>query len=262
MRIEQLGDGDPEVAVVGAIHGDEPCGVRAIERLLESEPTVDRPVKLIVANEPALDAGKRYLDEDLNRAFPGDPDGETRESRLAAELTAEIEGCTTLALHSTQSYEHPFAIVREATGIPLELASQLDVAAIVETGPFDDGRLFESVTELVEVECGYQGSAQAADNATRLVREFLRATGVLVDEPALTPREHPVFRLDDVVPKSEAEEYEVFVTNFERVEAGDPFAAVDGEQVIADESFYPVLLSAYGYEDVFGYVAKKRELPA
>lgn len=259
MRIEQVGDGDPSVAVVAAIHGDEPCGVRAIERLLDSDPDVDQPVKLIVANEPALAAQTRYLDEDLNRAFPGDPDGTTRESRLAAELTAELDGCTTLALHSTQSYEQPFAIVREAAGPPLELARQLDVDAVVETGPFDDGRLFESVSRLVEIECGYQGSQQAADNATRIVREFLRATGVLVDEPALEPREYPVFYLDDVVPKSEAEEYEVFVTNFERVEAGDPFAAVDGEQVIAEEPFYPVLLSAYGYEDVFGYAAKKRD---
>lgn len=260
MRIEQVGDGDPEVAVVAAIHGDEPCGVRAVERLLAAEPEFERAAKLIVANEEALAADQRYLDEDLNRAFPGDPNGETHESRLAAELTAELDGCTTMALHSTQSYEHPFAILREATGVPLELASQLDVEAVVETGPFDDGRLFESVTQLVEVECGYQGSSEAADNATRLVREFLRATGVLADEPPLDPQEHPTFRLHDVVPKSEAEEYEVFVTNFERVEAGDPFAAVDGEYVIADESFYPVLLSAYGYEDVFGYTAKKRDV--
>jgi succinylglutamate desuccinylase len=75
MRIEQFGEGDPEVAVVGGIHGDEPCGVRAIERLLENPPSVRRPVALVVANERALAAGTRRVDEDLNRAFPGDPDG-------------------------------------------------------------------------------------------------------------------------------------------------------------------------------------------
>ncbi|MFB6188479.1 MAG: succinylglutamate desuccinylase/aspartoacylase family protein [Halapricum sp.] len=257
MRIEQLGDGEPDVAVVAAIHGDEPCGVKAIERLLKGDPDVDRPVRLIVANEEALAADRRYLDEDLNRAFPGDPGGVTHEDRLAADLTTAIEGCTTLALHSTQSYERPFAIVQEASGTPLELAQHLSVDAVVETGPFDQGRLFEVVDRLVEVECGFQGSDSAADNATGLVREFLRATGVLSDEPPLEPRDHPVFRLNDVVPKSEADEYEVFVRNFERVEAGDAFAAVDGERIVAEESFYPVLLSAYGYEDVFGYAAEK-----
>ncbi|WP_229112329.1 succinylglutamate desuccinylase/aspartoacylase domain-containing protein [Halapricum desulfuricans] len=259
MRVEQLGAGEPSVAVVGAIHGDEPCGVTAIDRLLASEPPIERPVKLIVANERALAAEQRYCEEDLNRAFPGDTDGSTHESRLAAELAAELDGCTTLALHSTQSYEEPFAIVRRAGGRSEELARRLPVEAIVETGPFDDGRLFQSVETLVEVEAGYQGSTVAADNATRVVREFLRATGVLADQPPLEPREHEVYRLDDVVPKREAEEYEVYVSNFERVEAGDAFAAADGERVVADEPFYPVLLSAYGYEDVFGYTAKKRD---
>ena len=259
MRIEQLGAGEPSVAVVAAIHGDEPCGVTAIDRLRASDPPIEQPVKLIVANERALAAEQRYCEEDLNRTFPGDPDGPTHESRLAAELTAELDGCTTLALHSTQSYEEPFAIVRQAGGPSEELARRLSVDAIVETGPFDDGRLFQSVGTLVEVESGYQGSAMAADNATRIVREFLRATDVLADEPPLEPSEHAVYTLKDVVPKGNADEYEVFVSNFERVDAGDPFAAADGDTVVAEEPFYPVLLSAYGYEDVFGYAAKKSD---
>ena len=255
MRIEQLGDGTPEVAVVAGIHGDEPCGVRAVERLLEDPPAVSRPVMLVIANEEALAQGTRYVEEDLNRAFPGDPDGETHEQRLATELTDAIAGCTTLALHSTQSYEEPFAIVRDAAGVPGELASYLSVDAVVEVGPFDDGRLFESVTDLVEIECGYQGSEQAAENASRIVREFLAATDALAAEPRPERRDHPVFRLDDVVPKGAADRYEVFVANFERVEAGDTFAVADDQEYVADEPFYPVLLSANGYEDVFGYAA-------
>jgi predicted deacylase len=257
MRIERLGDGRPEVAVVAAIHGDEPCGVEAIERILAEDPAVARPVALIVANEEALSAGSRYLEEDLNRAFPGDPEGPTHESRLAAELTDVLAGCTTLALHSTQSYDGPFAIVQDGTGESADLARQLPVDAIVETGAFDEGRLFESVSPLVEVECGFQGSAAAADNATDIVRQFLAATGALADTPAPESRDVPLFRLSDVVPKAAAESYEVFAENFQRVEAGDTFAVADGEEYVAEESFYPVLLSAYGYEDVFGYAAVK-----
>ena len=59
MRIYELGEGTPEVAVVGGIHGDEPCGPLAIRRLLAAEPAVERPLKLIIANEPALEAGQR-----------------------------------------------------------------------------------------------------------------------------------------------------------------------------------------------------------
>ena len=111
MRIHQIGDGIPKVAVVGALHGDEPCGARAIERLRAEAPTVDRPVKLIVANEEALERNLRYIDEDLNRAFPGDPNAETLEGRLAYDIGREVRNCTTLSLHATQSYGKPFVLV-------------------------------------------------------------------------------------------------------------------------------------------------------
>ena len=41
MRVETLGEGEPEVAVVGAIHGDEPCGATAVEAVLETDPDVE-----------------------------------------------------------------------------------------------------------------------------------------------------------------------------------------------------------------------------
>jgi hypothetical protein len=49
----------------------------------------------------------------------------------------------------------------------------------------------------------------------------------------------------------------VFVRNFEPVPEGDPVAAADDETVVAEEPFHPVLLSAYGYEDVFGFTADR-----
>ena len=54
-------------------------------------------------------------------------------------------------------------------------------------------------------------------------------------------------------PKETADSYEVFVENFERVAEDERFAAADGEPLRAERPFYPILLSAYGYENVFGY---------
>ncbi|WP_435358865.1 succinylglutamate desuccinylase [Haloarchaeobius sp. DFWS5] len=255
MKVSELGDGEPSVAVVAAVHGDEPCGVHAVEQLLDQQPDVHRPVKLVVANERALAQGVRYVDEDVNRAFPGDPEGETHEARLAAELADELAGCRTLALHSTQSHAEPFAVVDGVDSLVESVCPRLPIGAIVETGEYVEGRMFTAVEEVVEVECGLQGSETAAKNATRLVREFLTAEGVLAgDAPA---RPVPAFRLTERVPKTVADEYEVFVPNFERVESGQPFAAADGDEQVADEAFYPVLMSPYGYEDVFGYSAEK-----
>lgn len=263
MRIHQLGEGTPEVAVVAAIHGDEPCGVAAVERLLSENPDVERPVKLIVANEEALEAGERYLESDLNRIFPGDPDGDTHEERLAHELGRELRDCTALALHSTQSYGEPFAIVDAIDGITRSICPLMPVDTLIETNDTTEGRLIEVASHTVEVECGFQGSEEAANNAYWLTRAYLSAAGVLpaptADDPlaAGDRTDVTVFRLLERLPKPPAKEYEVFARNFELVESGERFAAADGDAMYADQSFYPVLLSPYGYRDQFGYASER-----
>ncbi|WP_049941706.1 succinylglutamate desuccinylase/aspartoacylase domain-containing protein [Haloterrigena turkmenica] len=257
MRVAQLGSGTPEIAVVAGVHGDEPCGVRAVERLLDERPTVERPIKLIVANEEALERRVRFVDEDLNRAFPGDPDAKTHEGRLAHRLIEELDGCLTFSMHSTQSHGEPFAIVNGVSETAKEIVPQLPVAAMVETSNFAEGRLFSAI-DTVEVECGLQGSETAAQNADRLTRAFLTAVDAL---PGDTIRSDlPVYRLTDVIRKQDADTYEVFVDNFTEVDAGDPFAAADGDTQVADEPFYPILMSPNGYRDVFGYAAKKLDV--
>ncbi len=268
MRIYELGEGTPEVAVVGAMHGDEPCGERAIERLVAEDPEVERPVKLVVANEEALERGVRYLDDDLNRSFPGDPNADSHERRLAPHLARELRGCTTLSLHSTQSYAEPFAIVESVDAVTRSILPHLPLDLLVETGDLAEGRLITHA-HTFEVECGLQGTDEAAENAYWITRAFLAATGVLAaplagrseaDPPtALGRREGDsvrVFRLKRPIPKAPAKEYEVYAHNFEEVSAGETFATADDEKLVADYSFYPVLLSANGYEDLFGYVAE------
>ncbi|WP_222918868.1 succinylglutamate desuccinylase/aspartoacylase family protein [Natrinema sp. SYSU A 869] len=257
MRVAQLGSGTPEIAVVAGVHGDEPCGVRAVERLLDERPTVNRPVKLIVANEAALERQVRFIDEDLNRAFPGNSDAKTHEGQLAAELISELEGCLTFSMHSTQSHADPFAIVNGVSETATDIVPQLPVAAMVETSNFAEGRLFSAV-DTVEVECGLQGSETAAQNADRLTRAFLTVVDALPGDTV--HRELPVYRLTDVIRKNQADTYEVFVENFTEVEEGAPFAAADGNEQVADEPFYPVLMSSNGYRDVFGYAAEKLDV--
>jgi predicted deacylase len=251
MRVEQLGDGEPAVAVVVGVHGDEPCGVRAVEWLLADAPDVLAPVRLVVANERALEAGVRYVDADLNRSFTDDVPEDAHERRLAESLAEEIRGCTVLSVHSTQSHADPFAIA-SGTDTPVpSVVPALSVAALVDTGDFGDGRIFAADADIVEVEAGLQGSEAAAENADTLVREFLTATGVLPGD--VVGSEVPVFKMGESIPKPAADEYEVFVENFEEVAAGDTYAAADGEPMVADEPFWPVLLSPYGYRHQFGY---------
>lgn len=251
MRVEQVGDGDPELVVIGGIHGDEPCGVRAIERFLADDPDVQRPVKFIIANERALEQGVRYIDADLNRAFTENTPEDAHERVLAKRLAVEVEDRTVLAIHSTQSHADPFALCSHVDQVVHDIVPFLSVVALVDIEGFGEGRMFATDADIVEVEAGLQGSEQAAENAYDLVREFLTVTDALAGDAV--PRDLPVFQLGAPIEKPPAGTYEVFVENFQPVETGEVYAAADGTELVATEEFTPILLSAYGYQNVFGY---------
>jgi predicted deacylase len=250
MRTETVGDGTPEIAVVSCVHGDEQCGKSAAESLLAEHHSFERPVTFVVANEPAVGANVRFVDEDLNRAFPGDPDGDTYESRLAAELMAELRGRKVLDLHSTQSHPDPFALVDglDETNAGLVRATGLD--RVVDIGHVSGGLIGQ--VDGVAVECGYVGTATAERNAERILRNFLGATGAL-DVPA-DESDPDVYRVTGAV---EGRDFEFVGQNFERVPAGEVFAHRDDEALRADDAFYPVLMSTGGYDEMVGFQAER-----
>jgi len=255
--VEQLGTGDPEIAVVGGIHGDEPCGEHAVRTLLDERPAVQRPVKFVLANE----AGPRP-ERALRGGRPQPRVSLATRTRRPTRAVSRPLSPRNPGLHRAGTALH--AVLRgdvrprrrdRADGLVGLSAPSID--AVVETTGANEGRIYSVIPEAIEVECGFQGSAQAAENAVQVTREFLAATGVLPEEGGPRQTDLPVFRLRGPIPKRAADTYDVYVSNFEEVTAGEVFAAVGEENVVAEEPFHPVLLSSHGYEDVFGYRAER-----
>jgi aspartoacylase len=81
------------VAIVGGTHGNEVTGVYLLERWKENLREIEREsfdTTRVLANPEAVRRGVRYIDQDLNRSFPGgepgDADSSSCEARRAAEL--------------------------------------------------------------------------------------------------------------------------------------------------------------------------------
>jgi predicted deacylase len=258
MRVETVGDGEPEVAVVGAIHGDEPCGARAIDRFLETSPptTGRRAAKVIVANERALAAGDRYVDVDLNRSFPGDPEADAHERRLAHALREEIDGLFTLGFHSTVSFDEPFGTLAGVDRRTARLMQALPLAHAADFAGVVEGRSV-NLPGFVNVEAGYQGSAAAAETAYACLVAFLEHAGVLPGDPDGGAEVTAHYRVESTIEKEPGRSYEAVAANFRRVDAGDPYARVDGEPLYAERPFWPVLLSGDGHDRLLGYRARR-----
>lgn len=251
IRVETLGQGEPEFAVVGSLHGDEPCGKNAIERFLESGFDVKKPVKLIIANEKALERGNRYVDCDLNRSFPGSNSSEMHEKKLASNLVDELEGTKILDLHSTKSYSGVFSANSKLDKHKIELIEMTGAGKASYYSHGNKGVMDEHL-KCVSVECGFQGSKQASEKAYKVLLNFLAASGVIERNYELSDPE--IYSVFDTVEKPD---YRFVAENFQKVEEGEVYARKGDKTLNAERDFYPVLMSTNGYENILGHKAEK-----
>jgi len=259
--IDRVSAGSARVAIVGGIHGDEPAGERIVRRLADAldapdsdgEPHEDDGlVRLVVANEPALAAGTRYTDTDLNRVFPGDADSDEYERALAPQLAAEVSGMdAVLALHTSHSVPPPFAIYSELTESVRRTVTGMPTDYVLDSSGLRSTTLDSVVDHTVSVEVGRQGSEAAVEFGHEACLAFLRAHGALADEPP-TFGETLVVEGHEEVPKGGGEPT-VHYANFEEIPVGAVFAEDDVYTHRVDEpGVVPILASEHGYEDIFG----------
>lgn len=254
--------GGTSVAVVACVHGDEVCGKRAIERVISEHGEVDG-VKFVLANPRAYAQGKRYIDDDLNRVFPGNPEAKSYERRLAAQLWDEFEDHIVLDLHSTVSAPTPFALFQNWTKRVYDAVRALQVRWVVDIGFVEGGMIghFDGVS----VEFDKKHPQRAADEAYDIVTQFLAINDYIdVESKESDPF---LYRITERIPK-EREGFEVVRGNFEEIYKGDMFARRQGGvarpydaffpflTVRADEPFHPVLVSDGGYEDIYGFKSR------
>lgn len=257
MDIVRRGPDPYRVAVVYCLHGDERFPKHAADEVLSELGTVERGIKFVFANEEAFEANARFLDEDLNRAFPGDADSASHERRLAARLMDELRHTAVLDLHSTVSYRDPVGFIKGRPDEREQLALKTGVSRVVNVESGDSGRYF--VGSLIEhlnavaVECGERGNKRTKHNAKRTIEQFLIRNDAIPGR-VKAPETVSFYR---VIGRIDRPELEFTAENFSKVETGEPYARDDGEIVSAEREFYPILMSSDGYEDALGYMGEK-----
>lgn len=261
-RLDVFGGDEPEVLIIGGVHGDEPSGVFAVETVRDQLSTLNkdeilRPIGLLVANPRAATQDKRYLEADLNRSFPGDSQSTLYEERLAAAIYPLIDSAdVVLALHSTHSSDEPFGLLSKDIDTAIQKAVfHMSISKVV-VSPFADGRgSLVQFPHTLEVEAGFQHSESAKKNALSLSIQFLSSQNALSEESCLYSHvpwtDIVAFELEEMIDKQG--ETELFVDNFTAVESDEEYARSDEKQYISDTKFSPVLMSENGYDSILGF---------
>ncbi|MEK9152085.1 MAG: succinylglutamate desuccinylase/aspartoacylase family protein [Patescibacteria group bacterium] len=189
----------PLVTIVCCLHGDEVFGLDVFSFFDSHRDRYPR-VKLILANETAIKNGARYVDQDLNRSFPGTPGGNL-EQRLARELLAEAaESRFVLDIHTTTSDIVMTPIVTAMNSDILKVLNLCASGEIAFVHPAIGSRaLIAHVPGGVSLEFGvhYSKSAEALRRVVKIVE------ALLADRTA--PRQRrDVFHVTTVIPKTVA----------------------------------------------------------
>ena len=202
--IGRHGDGQgPLVVVVGGMHGNEPGGYEALERVcanLEELALVPRGRLLALGgNLEALALGTRFIERDLNRAFTDEGlaaarskladelDPEQREmlelhGMIEAEIAASDRPTLLLDLHSTSGAGAPFALVGDTLG-NRDIVLKLDMPVILGLEESVQGTLLSWFGERGHGAVGVEGGQHDHPDTTRhqeaAVWLTLVATGLL-----------------------------------------------------------------------------------
>ena len=218
------GEAGPTVLIIAGVHGNEPAGAHAAERMLDWTPARGRLVIVPRANAPALEAGTRRTpglpraESDLNRQFPMTNE-QTPTGELAGalwSLVCEVRPDLVLDLHEGYHFtqiepksvgssviadrrEETKALARVMLGA-LNPSIEYPLRKFVLKSPMVRGSLARGASELLripsmilETTTRNQPIELRADQHLTLVRAALSELGVLgAGEPgsAPAPREH------------------------------------------------------------------------
>ncbi len=197
------GDG-PTALLTGGNHGDEYEGPIALSKLastLKAEDVKGRVIIVPFMNYPAFRAGSRTSPIDrgnLNRSFPGRPDGTVTEKIAdyfqrhllpladyvldlhAGGRTLDFVPFAAIHLLSDARQQARCEAAMRAFGAPYSMRMlELDSVGLFDTAAEEAGKVF------VSTELGGGGTATAASVAVaaRGVRGFLQHAGILAAEP-------------------------------------------------------------------------------
>lgn len=194
----------PTLLCIAGVHGNEPAGVRALERTSARLAASRGPARGrfvgVLGNLAALDRAERYVDRDLNRGWlqgtgpaGAAEDAEQRALRGVVDdvVATSPHGVAVLDLHTTSGDGPPFSLIGD-TLANRAFAAHLGLPIVLGLEELLDGTLLDYLHGRVPVAVGVEGGRHddpaAVDMLTEVLRRALARLGMEARPDA--PREN------------------------------------------------------------------------
>lgn len=238
-------------------HGDEKIGLKVVEALSKF-PIIKGELIVHIGNEKAFNINKRFIDQDLNRAFPGKKDG-NYEERRAYELLPLIKSADiVIDIHSTTSELKDAVIVTQLNKKTQEYIDIISPKYALIMKATKKNALISYAKVGIAFEYGKDNDPNAIRKVVLGIRRLLAYIEMIdsFGKNRKTPNSI-FFTVNKVIPKNKNALLNKNIKNYKLVEKGQVYATVDGKKIIAKNNFYPILFGQNNYDDIFGFAAKK-----
>lgn len=256
------GLGGKKILVIGCVHGDELIGQKVITELRKLEVS-EGTLITILANKRAMKAGKRFLEQDLNRSFPGKKEG-NYEERLAYELLPIIqEADIVLDIHSTTTDTTSAIILTKVNKSikQLLLTFKPQRVVIMEKG-VGKTALTGYCKAGISFEYGKEKSRQAYLDTLNDIKKIIAHYGLIKnfhsEKKILKPRTE-YYEVLRTLERFSGFKLEKTIKNFVLVKKNSVIAKKKTEVQKAPHDFYPLLFGPISYKEIWGFMAKKKK---
>jgi len=254
IRLTGAKKGTTSLILVG-VHGDERCGIEAIEKILPELEIEQGEVIIEYGNPRAIEQNVRYTEANLNRMFKSESELTAEEKNSYEYARAQYlkilmnEADALLDIHASFTpVSRPFLIC-EANAA--EIATQMPFDTIVsgfdaiEPGGTDyymnaNGKVG------ISVECGYLGDPVSTETAVSAIRSFLKARGhisAVLGQSKFSSQDKEYFKMHTLyLTRSDEFKLDRPLVDFQDLHAGQAIGA-DGEAIICADKDCMVLFA-------------------
>ncbi len=238
----------PCILFFGAIHGNEPSGTLALQKLQQQlnqgELTLIKgELHLVpIANPQAYQEKKTFIDANLNRIFCPSLSPRSYEQHLANKLCSFVDKCDVFVdLHSLQAEWQDFLYQDYATPACATLAKSSGVDSVINWWP----QLYETIDSYdtlqyahskgkacVLYEAWQHDDPQSVDRAYHLIRNILHHYGLILYEQCTPPSNKQTIVMTDIIFKKEEWHFVQPRKQFDVLRKGEAIAVYDSWETL------------------------------
>lgn len=253
-----------KILIIGGTHGHERVGVHIMEKLRALDLDASS-IDFEIGNPKAFEQNIPFIENDLNRVFPGKEHG-TYEEMRAFELSSKIrEADLVIDIHSTNTTDLSVNSMLIVTKYDIATKQIIDIIKPPKVlyMKYKGGNALISGAKVgIAFEYGKDTSEDVLNAILHDIANVLIEFGHLKDNPYTTNKPHvaaQVFEVYDAFKKEFSGSYTLnkHIHNFETfLKDGVVCETEQGEKILASEDFIPILFGENRYTEILGFKAR------